>query len=284
MSEQNKKTILTAKDLSKTFSNESVQQHVLKNLNLSIYQGDFTVIMGNSGSGKSTLLYALSGMDRPSLGTITYFTEAGEGESKGRGASAEDGIEISKFTNDQLAIFRRNHCGFVFQQNYLNDSMSALDNVMVSGLLRTKDRKALAEKAKDLLSRVEIGEQDWKKFPTQLSGGQQQRVAVVRGVINSPEVLFADEPTGALNSQNTTNVLDILSDLNDQGQSIVMVTHTVKAAERANRVIYLADGVITDEVDLGPYLGDYKDDTNPNKEKAVERHRKLKDFLAEMGW
>jgi putative ABC transport system ATP-binding protein len=155
---------------------------------------------------------------------------------------------------------------------------------MVSGLLRTKDRKALAEKAKDLLSRVEIGEQDWKKFPTQLSGGQQQRVAVVRGVINSPEVLFADEPTGALNSQNTTNVLDILSDLNDQGQSIVMVTHTVKAAERANRVIYLADGVITDEVDLGPYLGDYKDDTNPNKEKAVERHRKLKDFLAEMGW
>ena len=266
-----KKTILTAKDLSKTFSNESVQQHVLKNLNLSIYKGDFTVIMGNSGSGKSTLLYALSGMDRPSLGTITYFTEGG-------------GIEISKFSNDRLALFRRNHCGFVFQQNYLNDSMSALDNVMVSGLLKTKDRKALADKAKELLKRVEIGEQDWKKFPTQLSGGQQQRVAVVRGVINSPEVLFADEPTGALNSQNTTNVLDILSDLNSEGQSIVMVTHTVKAAERANRVIYLADGVITDEVDLGPFLGDYKDEANPNKEKAVERHRKLKEFLADMGW
>ena len=266
-----KKKILTAKDLSKTFSNESVQQHVLKNLNLSIYKGDFTVIMGNSGSGKSTLLYALSGMDRPSLGTITYFTEVG-------------GIEISKFSNDRLALFRRDHCGFVFQQNYLNDSMSALDNVMVSGLLKSKDRKALADKAKTLLKRVEIGEQDWKKFPTQLSGGQQQRIAVVRGVINSPEVLFADEPTGALNSQNTTNVLDILSDLNNEGQSIVMVTHTVKAAERANRVIYLADGVITDEVDLGPFLGDYKDESNPDKEKAVERHRKLKDFLADMGW
>ena len=254
MSQQNKKMILTAKDLSKTFSNESVQQHVLKNLNLSIYKGDFTVIMGNSGSGKSTLLYALSGMDRPSLGTITYYTEDSEAGGKRSGASANDGIEISKFSNDQLALFRRNHCGFVFQQNYLNDSMSALDNVMVSGLLRTKDRKALAEKAKGLLQRVEIGEQDWKKFPAQLSGGQQQRVAVVRGVINSPEVLFADEPTGALNSQNTTNVLDILSDLNSEGQSIVMVTHTVKAAERANRVIYLADGVITDEVDLGPFL------------------------------
>ena len=266
-----KNRILSAKDLSKTFSNESVQQHVLKNLNLDIYKGDFTVIMGNSGSGKSTLLYALSGMDRPSLGRVTYYVDGME-------------VEISKYSNDKLALFRRNHSGFVFQQNYLNDSMSALDNVMVSGLLGTKDRKALAEKAKGLLKRVEIGEQDWKKFPTQLSGGQQQRVAVVRGVINSPEVLFADEPTGALNSQNTINVLDILSDLNNEGQSIVMVTHTVKAAERANRVIYLADGVITDEVDLGPYIGDYKDEKNPKQEEAVQRHRKLKDFLADMGW
>ena len=276
-----KNRILSAKDLSKTFSNESVQQHVLKNLNLSIYKGDFTVVMGNSGSGKSTLLYALSGMDRPSLGTITYFVD--ENNKKIRPKNGE-GIEISKFSNDKLALFRRNHAGFVFQQNYLNDSMSALDNVMVSGLLRSKDRRALAVKAKDLLERVEIGSGDWRKFPSQLSGGQQQRVAVVRGVINDPEVLFADEPTGALNSQNTINVLDIMTELNNQGQSIVMVTHTVKAAERGNRIIYLADGVISDECDLGPYLGDYKDESNPNKEQAVERHRKLKDFLQEMGW
>ena len=123
----NKETVLTAKDLCKTFSNESVQQHVLKNLNLSIYKGDFTVVMGNSGSGKSTLLYALSGMDRPSLGTVTYNVKEGN-------------IEISKFSNDKLALFRRNHAGFVFQQNYLNDSLSALDNVMISGLLKNKDR------------------------------------------------------------------------------------------------------------------------------------------------
>ena len=279
---ENKKAILTAKDLSKTFSNESVQQHVLKNLNLSIYKGDFTVIMGNSGSGKSTLLYALSGMDRPSLGTITYYTN--DDKLSKRGKSAEGEIEISKFSNDKLALFRRGHCGFVFQQNYLNDSMSALDNVMVSGLLRTKDRRALAFKAKELLERVEIKDVDWKKFPAQLSGGQQQRVAVVRGVINDPEVLFADEPTGARNSQNTNNVLNIMSDLNNEGQSIVMVTHTVKAAERGNRVIYLADGVIADEIDLGPYVGDYKDEKNPNMEKALERHHRLKDFLQEMGW
>ena len=264
-------TILTAKDLSKTFSNETIQQHVLKNLNLSIYKGDFTVIMGNSGSGKSTLLYALSGMDRPTLGSIKYFDNEGE-------------TEISKFSNDKLALFRRKHCGFVFQQNYLNDTMSALDNVMISGLLKSKDRRALAGRSKELLKRVEIGENDWKKFPTQLSGGQQQRVAVIRGVINEPEILFADEPTGALNSQNTLNVLDILTDLNKEGQSIVMVTHTVKAAERGNRVIYLADGVIAAECNLGEYVGDYKDDSNPDKEKAVERHRKLKEFLQEMGW
>ncbi|MCR4754203.1 MAG: ABC transporter ATP-binding protein [Lachnospiraceae bacterium] len=272
---ETKKEILTVKDLSKTFSNGSVQQHVLKNLNLSIYKGDFTVIMGNSGSGKSTLLYALSGMDRPSLGTITYYT--GEDDNKIE-------TEISTFSNDKLATFRRDHVGFVFQQNYLNDSMSALDNVMVCGLLKATDRKALAEKAKRLLHNVEIEEQDYKKFPTQLSGGQQQRIAVVRGVINSPEVLFADEPTGALNSQNTENVLNIMSDLYNEGQSIVMVTHTIKAAERGNRIIYLADGVISDEIDLGPYVGDYKDESNPNLAEAKERHSRLKAFLQDMGW
>ncbi|MBR6403711.1 MAG: ABC transporter ATP-binding protein [Eubacterium sp.] len=285
--------ILKAKDLSKTFSNDSVQQHVLKNLNLSVYKGDFTVIMGNSGSGKSTLLYALSGMDRPTLGTITYYVDEKGKKNGGYGIfsgklksvkAANDGIEISKFSNDKLALFRRNHAGFVFQQNYLNDSMSALDNVMVSGLLKTKDRKELAQRAKELLQKVEITEKDWRKFPSQLSGGQQQRVAVVRGVINQPEVLFADEPTGALNSQNTTNVLDIMSELNDKGQSIVMVTHTINAAERGNRIIYLSDGVISDECLLGPYMGDYKDEKNPFQREALDRHRMLKDFLTDMGW
>ena len=266
-----KEAVVTAKDLSKTFSNESVQQHVLKNLNLDVYKGDFTVIMGNSGSGKSTLLYTLSGMDRPTLGTVTYRFD-GKDE------------EISKYGNDALAKFRRDHAGFVFQQNYLNDSMSALDNVMVCGLLKNKDRKALAERAKKLLSSVEIEERDQRKFPAQLSGGQQQRVAVVRGVINQPEILYADEPTGALNSQNTENVLNILSDLNNNGQSIVMVTHTIKAAERGNRILYLADGVITAEIDLGAYAGDYRDENNPNLALAKERHAKLKAFLQEMGW
>ena len=272
-----KQTVISAKNLSKTFSNESVQQHVLKNLNLSIYKGDFTVIMGNSGSGKSTLLYALSGMDRPSIGTVSYYVNEGQKDTLSE-------IEISQYNNDRLAKFRRDHVGFVFQQNYLNDSMSALDNILVCGLLKSTDKRKLTQRAKELLEKVEITERDYRKFPTQLSGGQQQRVAVVRGVINAPEVLFADEPTGALNSQNTENVLDILSDLNATGQSIVMVTHTFKAAERGNRIIYLADGIISDEIYLGEYLGDYKDESNPNIEEARERHNRLKIFLQNMGW
>ena len=251
-----KESILQARDLCKTFSNESIQQHVLKNLNLDIRKGDFTVIMGDSGAGKSTLLYALSGMDRPSLGTISYGTE-----------------NITKYSNDKLAVFRRNHCGFVFQQNYLNDTMSVLDNIMVSGLLKSKNRKQLASRAKELLAQVGLDEKSYNKFPNQLSGGEQQRVALVRSIINQPEVLFADEPTGALNSQNTTAVLDVLTEMNHNGQSIVMVTHTIAAAERGNRILYLRDGIITDEIELGEYNG--------NDQK---RHQALREFLQNMGW
>ena len=251
-----RETLLRAKDICKTFSNESIQQHVLKNLNLEIRKGDFTVIMGDSGAGKSTLMYALSGMDRPSLGSISYCGE-----------------EISKYSNDKLALFRRKHCGFVFQQNYLNDTMSVLDNIIVSGLLKQKDRKKLAAHAKELLAQVGLSENSYGKFPNQLSGGEQQRVALVRSVINDPDLLFADEPTGALNSQNTTAVLDVLTEMNDRGQSIVMVTHTVAAAERGNRILYLRDGVICDEIELTPYNG-------PDK----ERHNTLRVFLQNMGW
>lgn len=248
--------ILEAKDLCKTFSNKSVQQHVLKNLNISITKGDFVVIMGNSGSGKSTLLYALSGMDRPTMGRVCI-----------------NGEEISRYTNDQLAVIRRKNCGFVFQQNFLNDTMSVLDNIMISGLLRSKNRKKIAQRAKELLSKAGLSDEVLHKYPTQLSGGEAQRVALVRGIINQPNVLFADEPTGALNSGNTMNVLDILSELNQQGQTIIMVTHDIRAARRGNRVLYLKDGVILDEIVLGNYVT-----------KDSERHEKLRQFLIEMGW
>lgn len=248
--------IIEAKMLSKTFSNDCVQQHVLKNLDIEIYEGDFTVIMGASGSGKSTLMYALSGIDKPTLGSITC-----------------KGEEITKLNNDQLAIFRRKYSGFVFQQNYLNDSMSVLDNILATGLLVNKNRKEVAKKAKELLVRVGIKEESWGKFPTQLSGGEAQRVSIVRALINSPSIVFADEPTGALNSTSAEAVLDIMTEINEQGQSIVMVTHDMKTARRANRILYLKDGVIIDELKLGKYV-----------KNSETRHKDLREFLKRMGW
>lgn len=249
-------TILKAEMLSKTYSNGSIMQHVLKNLNIEIKAGDFTVIMGSSGSGKSTLLYALSGMDKPTLGTIDFKGEA-----------------ISNYSNDKLAVFRRKHCGFVFQQIYLNDTMTVLDNIMISGLLVSRDKKAIANRAKELLQQVGLSDVSYHKYPSQLSGGEAQRVAIVRALINAPEIVFADEPTGALNSTNAINVLDVMTEVNASGQSIIMVTHDIKTARRANRILYLKDGVIIDELNLGAYL---KDDP--------DRHKILREFLESMGW
>lgn len=249
--------IIKTEKLCKTFSSGGIQQHVLKNLDINIVEGDFTIIMGSSGSGKSTLLYAISGMDKPTLGKIDF-----------------DGERLSKLNNDQLAIFRRNNCGFVFQQIYLLDNMSVLDNILASGLLVTKNKQELVKKAKELLLHVGISENSWSKFPAQLSGGEAQRVGIVRAIINHPKVLFADEPTGALNSASSINVLDIFSTINRDGQSIVLVTHDIKTALRGNRILYLKDGVICGDLDLGVY------DDNED----FERHEKLKHFLAEMGW
>ena len=249
--------IIKTEKLCKTFSNGGNQQHVLKNLDISLVEGDFTIIMGSSGSGKSTLLYAISGIDKPTLGEIDF-----------------GGKNLAKLNNDQLAIFRRNNCGFVFQQIYLLDNMSVLDNVLASGLLVNKNKREVVQKAKELLIQVGISENAWSKFPTQLSGGEAQRVGIVRALINSPRILFADEPTGALNSASSESVLDIFTKANQNGQSIVMVTHDMKTALRGNRILYLRDGVICGDLKLGEY----------SEQKNLERHEKIKHFLAEMGW
>ena len=251
-----KKVIIKTDKLCKSFSIGGVQQHIIKNMDLEIYEGDFTVIMGSSGAGKSTLLYALSGMDKASLGKITFCDR-----------------DITKFTSDQMAIFRRRHCGFVFQQIHLIATMSIMDNVLAAGLLTGQNKRALVKKTKELLKRVGIEEKLWNKFPNQLSGGEAQRVGIVRALINSPDMVFGDEPTGALNSSSSTAVLDVLTEVNRDGQSIVMVTHDMKSARRGNRIIYLRDGDICGVCDLGMYESGDR-----------ERHEKLREFLNDMGW
>lgn len=250
------KSILKTEDLCKSFKAGDREQQVLINLDLEIYEGDYTVIMGSSGAGKSTLLYALSGMDAPSNGNINF-----------------NGTSIVNNSNDKLAIFRRENCGFVFQQMFLLDNMSILDNILAAGLLVNKDKKAIVSYAKELLTKVGLTDMIWNKFPTQLSGGENQRAAIVRALINHPKVVFADEPTGALNSASGKAVLDVLTEINNNGQSIIMVTHDLSSARRGNRILYIKDGVITGECNLGKYVSGDK-----------ERHNKLSSFLTEMGW
>jgi putative ABC transport system ATP-binding protein len=195
-------------------------------------------------------------MDKPTLGGINF-----------------SGREIGGLSNDKLAVFRRDNCGFVFQQIYLLDNMSILDNIVASGRLVSKDRRAIGERAKQLLRRLNLGENLWRKFPAQISGGEAQRAGIARALINNPKIVFADEPTGALNSANGEAVLDALTEVNNQGQSVIMVTHDMKSARRGSRILYLQDGVIRGECLLGQYKSG---DTN--------RHEKLGVFLSEMGW
>ena len=251
-----KDVIISARGLKKSFGTGDSQQTIFENLNLDIYRGDFTTIMGSSGAGKSTLMYSLSGMDRPTAGTVHFA-----------------GKEITKCTDDQLAVFRRKHCGFVFQQIYLLDKMSLMDNVLTASALCDESKKEVIKRAGELFDMVNIPQVTRKKFPSQVSGGEAQRAGIVRAVINKPEVLFADEPTGALNSGNSMAVLDVFTKLHNEGQSIVMVTHDKKTALRGNRVLYVRDGKIFGECDLGRYTRDDK-----------EREARLNNFLAEMGW
>ena len=243
--------IISTKSLVKTFSNNGVTQTIINNLDLEIYENDFTIIMGSSGAGKSTLMYSLSGMDMPTSGTIEFCGE-----------------DITKMNADKLAIFRRKNCGFVFQQIYMLDKMSLLDNALTAGLLVNKNKKEVIKRAKELFNKVNLPETTIRKTVNQVSGGEAQRAGIVRAAINKPACLFADEPTGALNSENSKAVLDVFTNLNNDGQSIIMVTHDKRSALRGNRIIYLKDGKICGELRLDKYESD-----------SEERNLKLDNFL-----
>ena len=239
-----KEKIIEAIDVQKTFANNGEMTQVLTNVNMDIYDGDFTVIMGSSGSGKSTLLYALSGMDKATSGKVLY-----------KNPKAKDGeeVDITLVKEKKMSDIRVNDFGFVFQQMHLVSNLSLLENVCVTGYLdKSKSTAATKKKAEELLERMNLSEVK-NNLPSRVSGGEQQRCAIARAVINDPAVLFADEPTGALNRKNTKEVLDLLTELNSAGQSIVMVTHDIKAALHGNRILYLDDGNIVGELELSRY-------------------------------
>lgn len=249
--------ILQARDLCKSFSSEGVQNHVLNNMDLDIYKGDFTVIMGASGSGKSTLLYSLSGMDRPTSGKVIY-----------------DGEDITEYNEKRMAELRVYEFGFVFQQIHLVSNLSIRENILVPGYMnKNTSTKETENRADELIKKMNI-ESAADRLPAQVSGGEAQRGAIARAVINSPGILFADEPTGALNRRNTQDVLDLLTELNVEGQSILMVTHDVRAAIRANRIIYIEDGRIIGELKLSQYI----------EEDRKRRESQIDAWLGSMQW
>lgn len=251
-----KKTVIKTELLCKSFIIDGEINNIIKNMDLEIYEDDFTVIMGSSGSGKSTLLYSLSGMDKVTTGKVFF-----------------DGEDITNMKEKQLSKLRKDKLGFVFQGINLIPNLSVYENIVSPTYKTNLSKKEVEERVNILMEKMELTNQR-NKFPNQMSGGQRQRVAICRALVNNPKVLFADEPTGALNSSQGQNVLDIFSDIHKEGQAVVMVTHDLKAALRGNRILYIKDGRIDGELNLPEY------DVDNLKEREDNVYR----FLKEKGW
>lgn len=216
-------------DLSKIFKTDEIETTALNRVSLNVEKGEFVAIMGPSGCGKSTLLNIIGLLDNPSLGEF-YF----------------DGIEVSKYKEKMRTKLRKSNIGFVFQSFNLIDELTVFENVELPLLYMGKslsDRKRMVEA---VLDRMKISHRK-KHFPQQLSGGQQQRVAIARAVVSNPKLILADEPTGNLDSANGEEVMTLLTELNKEGTTIIMVTHSPSDAEKAHRIVHLFDGQIVTE-------------------------------------
>lgn len=221
--------ILELKSIYKDYIQDEMVVPVLKNVNLSVEEGEYLAIMGPSGSGKTTLMNLIGCLDRPTSGD--YLLE---------------GQDVSKYKDKELSDVRLNSIGFVFQNFHLLPKMSALDNVALPlsyAGIPVKERKEIAKKA---LERVGLGERIGF-MPNQLSGGQKQRVAIARALVNNPKIILADEPTGALDSKSGVAVMELFRQLNDDGVTVIMITHNAEIAEYAKRVIHIFDGEIVRE-------------------------------------
>ncbi|MBM3934749.1 MAG: ABC transporter ATP-binding protein [SAR202 cluster bacterium] len=223
-------TILSARGLTKVFDVSGSSVHALQGVDVDIESGEFVAIMGPSGCGKSTLLHLMAGMERPTAGEMIL-----------------DGARVSGLSEAQWAVLRRKKIGFVFQSFNLLNNLSVAANVELPALLAGVKGKDAANKRRELLERLGIADKE-HAVPSQLSGGQQQRVALARALVNAPEILMADEPTGNLDSKTRKGILDLLRQCNAAGQTIVLVTHDARVAAVARRrILHMRDGRVTDE-------------------------------------
>lgn len=253
---------LEVKDLCKTYIVNKRQNNVVRNVNLTVKEGEMVAVMGPSGSGKSTLLYTVSGMDSVTAGRVNFF-----------------GQELDSLSPKEMSRVRLTQMGFIFQQMYLLKNLTIYDNIILPAYQANEGRNKLSraqinEKAKELMRKlniITIAEND----VTEVSGGELQRACICRSLINNPKMVFADEPTGALNQQNSREVMRELNRINKEGTTIMLVTHDSKVAAKSDRVLYIEDGNIKGEMTLGKFK---------EESETRERERKLTGWLLEMGW
>ena len=235
----NNTAILEVKDLCKTYIINKRQNNVLRNVNFKVNEGEMVAIMGPSGSGKSTLLYTVSGMDKMTAGDVKFC-----------------GRELSKLKENDLAKMRLDDMGFIFQQMYMMKNLSVLDNIILPAVKSDKVKESRSETMKrgqDLMRKlgiIDISDNDINE----VSGGQLQRACICRSMINKPRMIFADEPTGALNRNSSDEVMEELTKLNNEGTTVMLVTHDAKVAAKCSRVLFIVDGNINGEYNINRKL------------------------------
>lgn len=251
--------LIEVKDLCKTYVINKRQNNVLKNVNFSVKEGEMVAIMGPSGSGKSTLLYAVSGMDGVTAGSVMF-----------------DGKDITKLKGNELSVLRLDEMGFIFQQMYMMKNLTILDNIVLPAMESKKTKESKKEKTmrgEELMRKlniIEVADNDINE----VSGGQLQRACICRSMINKPKVLFADEPTGALNRTASNEVMEELVKLNKEGTTIMMVTHDAKVAAKCSRVLYIVDGNIKGEYEV----------PQESEIQEKDKERMLNNWLIDLGW
>lgn len=252
--------ILEVNDLCKTYIVNKRQNNVLKNVNFTVSEGEMVAIMGPSGSGKSTLLYTVSGMDAITSGEAKFC-----------------GKNIAEMGEKELADLRLDEMGFIFQQMYMLKNLTVLDNIILPAVQSSKNtetRKETVQRGQELMRKlgiIEVADNDINE----VSGGQLQRACICRSTINNPKMIFADEPTGALNRTSSDEVMEELAKLNNEGTTIMLVTHDVKVAAKCTRIMYIVDGNIKGEYNLGKYEG---------SSQMRDRERAINNWLLELGW
>jgi len=254
-------TVIQARGLCKTYIVNKRQNNVLKNIDITIYKGEMVAVMGPSGSGKSTLLYCISSMDRVTSGEVLFC-----------------GTDLSKLDEKELSRMRLEEMGFIFQQMYMMKNLSLIDNILFPAMKSKKTnetRRQKEERARDLMRRLGIEDVGGNDI-NEVSGGQLQRACICRSMINEPKMLFADEPTGALNRASSDEVMRELLSLNNDGTTIMCVTHDPKVAAKCSRILYLVDGTIVGEKAPGHFSGTDAD--------LRSRERDLSNWLMEHGW